>query len=90
MFKKSKKDQNLKYKVRLVNTSTYEVIDDFVDDMVFETFDEAEDYALFGALAEDLRSKVACQIAWRHCSKEVGEESGYTGVFATETGYWEH
>lgn len=47
MFKKSKKDQNLKYKVRLVNTSTYEVIDDFVDDMVFETFDEAEDYALY-------------------------------------------
>ena len=51
---------------------------------------KAEDYALFGALAEDLWPKSSLSESLEALLQEVGEESGYTGVFATETGYREH
>lgn len=45
---------------------------------------KVENYILFSGHMEDLTWQTASQIALRDCFKELREEPGYIGVFATK------
>ena len=46
---------------------------------------KAESYVLFGGYNSGLKPGTQLSVALRACSKEVREEPGHIGIFATKT-----